>query len=105
MGLGDTPETEGDYALADSVHTNYKLSFVGGGRNATGVGDLCSVYSSFRNNGSEPVVVKEVGLMGNPTTDSSQYKTALFFRKVLDTPITIQPGETYMFLYNVRFKH
>ena len=105
VGYGDTPETEDDYYLADGNKTNPLLTCVGSGKNSFGVGDFTNVYANFRNDGASPVVVKEVGILGNPTAASGDGNIVAFFRKVLDNPITIQPGETYSFQYNVRFKH
>lgn len=106
VGFGDTAESASDYNLADPNFDNPQLSVSAYGKNAIALGDILNVYGNFRNNGGTNVVVKEIGIFANPAgiTSSSGSYTILTFRKVLDTPITIAPGETYSFSYNVRFK-
>ena len=104
MGFGDTPETPDDYQLADSNYANRKLTVVGIGKNTPALGDIFSVFANFSNDGAENVIVKEIGIVGNPTDSSTTANLCLLYRKVLDSPITIAPGEIYNFSYRVRIK-
>ena len=106
VGFGDTPESVTDYNLADSNKDNPKLTYVAGGKNAAIQGDINNLYANFRNDSGTNVTVREVGIVGNGVGNSSGdfSEMCLFFRKVLETPVTIAPGETYSFSYRVRFK-
>lgn len=107
VGFGDTPESENDYKLENGNTESNLLQVVSYGRNSTALGDLLNLYANFRNNGASNVVVKEIGIYGNPTNagaSSGGIRTVLLYRKVLETPVIIAPGETYSFIYNVRFK-
>lgn len=106
VGFEDTPVSESDYILADGNATSARLTVVARGKNTATLGEICNVYTNFRNDGNTSVIVKEIGLYGNPTGSSSSggNNTALLCRKVLDAPVTIAPGETYSFNYVMRFK-
>ncbi len=106
VGFGDTPETAGDYILADGNDANPLLKVVARSKNVAALGEICNVYVNVRNDGSSNVTVKEIGLYGNPTYSGSSggSNTCLLARKVLETPVTIAPGETYSFNYVLRFK-
>ena len=107
IGFSDTAETGNEYCLADGNARNPLLSVVGYGRNTGTVGEIINNYLNVRNNGSSNVIVKEVGYYGNPTSGGSSdgSNSILFARKVLDTPVTIAPGETYNFTYVLKFKN
>ena len=106
IGYGDTPESASDYNLADPDYLNTKLTCVAFGRSTINTGDILHIYSHFKNNGGSNVTVREVGVFMNPSTSTSTggNNVVLSFRKVLESPVTIAPGETYAFDYNVRFK-
>lgn len=107
VGFGDTAESPDDYGLADGNYSNPLLSVSAYGKNASAVGDILNLYANYRNNGNSNVTVREVGIIGNPTGNSQatgSNNVCLLYRKVLDTPVVIAPGETYSFSYNVRFK-
>lgn len=104
VGFGDTPVSAEDYTLADSNFTNRQLEVVACGRNTGALGDIMNLYVNFRNSGNSNVVVKEIGVVGNATSSSTGARSGLFWRKVLDTPVTIGPGEVYAFNYRVRIK-
>lgn len=106
VGFGDTPVSASDYNLADSNETNPKLTCVSSGKGATTIGDINHPWANFRNDGGTNVVVREIGLVSNVAGDQQiAAARGLIFRKVLDNPVTIAPGETYGFSYNVRLKN
>lgn len=105
VGFGDTPETYGDYQLADSNYVAQKLSIVSAQAVGRGSKDILNVLAIFRNNGAENAIVKEVGIYGNPCSQSQIDNVELLYRKVLDNPVTIAPGESYSFNYIVRLKN
>lgn len=106
VGFGDTAVTSDDYNLADSNATNPKLTCVASGKNNPNGADLINTFANFRNDGASNVVVKEIGVVGHIASSSSASvsNVALMYRKVLDTPVTIAPGETYNFNYRIRIR-
>lgn len=103
IGAGDTPPTLDDYDLADSsIMANDKMkSLIASQSWSRDNGAVVTVQ--WLNNSNEAITVKEVGL-SQKTASSSYAKNVntIVARKVLDTPITIQPGETYAFTYSIR---
>lgn len=95
LGNGDTLESVNDYKLDSYINT---LSYVTG--SASQNGDLCTKTATFKNNTSSTIIVKEVGLYFG-SGNSSTYPPLLLARKVLDTPISIEPGETKTFSVHI----
>lgn len=65
---------------------------------------LRSVTASFRNDTNDVIVVKEIGIgisSGAYDGESGHSGKTLFARKVLESPVTIQSGETYSFTYAI----
>lgn len=104
LGVGDAAETADDYTLdnmlVDGVDVNtivtcqystYKWNAF-----ATDAGTLVMQYT-FRNTGSAPITVKELGLFYVNKT-----MKILCARKVIP-PRTIQPSETVTFAYELDF--
>lgn len=110
VGYGETAETPSDYRLADGNISNTLLTATASGVNTHAASPtqrmFFSVYTTFQNNGNSDVIVKEVGVYGNPSTNGYAYNTntVLLCRKVLDNPITIAPGESYNFTYQLKIK-
>lgn len=106
VGGGDAPAALTNINLADSNQLRDpslpKLTRTAGGIITRGDDDIISLQSVFTNNTSEDITVKEVGLYANLSTTNDQVCFGLFARKVLDTPVTIAPGETYSFIYTVK---
>lgn len=108
VGFGDTAESPGQYELAAPNNSaTPKLTCIGGGQNNhSGVltnRTFFDIYSNFRNDTSSNMIIKEVGYYGNLYGENSTHK-CLLCRKVLDTPITIAPGESYSFNYRLKIK-
>lgn len=103
IGAGDTPVTVDDYDLADaSIMASDKMqsqnqSTTSSRNNGT------VVNTQWYNSSAAPITVKEIGLAFKNNTNNPYSKSIniLAARKVLDTPVTIQPGETYVFTYRV----
>ena len=103
VGGGDTPVTKEDYDMADtSILGNDKLRSIK--QTATYNGSNGAVLTtSWRNDSASPITVKEIGAAYK--VNAMAYDKAyniLLARKVLDSPVTIQPGETYVFSYNFK---
>lgn len=105
IGAGDTAPTWNDYDMADaSIMASDKMKSL----NQTAVFDAGSggtVTVQWKNNSSSPITVKEVGLaFKNGSAAYSKDTNYIVARKVLPTPVTIQPDEVYAFTYRVSVK-
>lgn len=103
VGGGDTPVTKEDYDMADtSILGNDKLRSTK--QTATyNASNGAVLTTSWRNDSAAPITVKEIGVAYK--SDMIAYSKAsnvLLARKVLDSPVIIQPGETYVFTYNFK---
>ena len=97
VGFDDTAPTVNDYKLGDSniLDTN-KLTWV----SSTSVNTepyIRMVSSTYRNDGSDAVVVKEIGIVSKTNTANTNARNGLLTHSVLSTPVTIAPGETFTF--------
>lgn len=103
VGGGDTPVTKEDYDMADtSILGNDKLRSVR--QTATyNASNGAVVTTMWRNDSAAPITVKEIGVAYKADmTAYDKTKNVLLARKVLDSPVTIQPGESYVFTYNFK---
>lgn len=107
IGFSDDPESVTNYKLGDGNYANPRLTVVNYNKNTPTLGEIFNQFINVRNDGNTNVVVKEIGILGNPTGSSSSAgnNTCLIVRKVLETPVTIAPGETYSFNYILKFKN
>lgn len=103
IGGGDTPVTKDDYDMADtSIIASDKMKSMRQTASYTLLSGT-SITTQWINNSSEPITIKELGLafkFGTATYDKAV--NILVSRKVLTTPLTVQPGETYAFTYNIK---
>lgn len=103
IGGGDTAPTKNDYDMADtSIIASDKMVSMTQVASATRESGT-TVTTQWKNNSSSAIVIKELGLaFKRSSTAYSKAANILFARKVLDTPVTVQPGETYAFSYNIK---
>ena len=98
LGLSDTPETADDYAIdtdLNGVNVNTVVTCQGAVDGAiTSTGTMYFQFT-FTNTGSDPIVIKELGLCWTFDTH-----TVLCCRKVI-SPRTIGAGETVSFAYEI----
>lgn len=97
LGTGDTPATNTDYKL-DSV---VNLTFVNGTITYNTGNSLFIVSSNYRNDTESSVTIKELGFGLGYHQANGNGTSALISRSVLDTPVTINAGETYAFTYSI----
>lgn len=97
VGFDDTAPTVNDYKLGDSnaIDTD-KLTWVSSASVNT-VPYIRMVSSTYRNDGSDAVVVKEIGIVSKTSAANMKSRNGLLTHSVLSTPVTIAPGETYTF--------
>lgn len=100
LGSGDTPATFEDANLAEPISDFTQVS---GQMVLSQGGKQCFTYTcTVRNDTASAITVKEIGVGGyHWGTGSSNTSGIMIARSVLDTPVTIQPGETYAFTYTI----
>ena len=128
VGFGNTAESADDYKLAESnmhlvqrstaplYHISGKV-YNGNAGNSQNImpdsddGCMLRIEALYQNESTtNDVVVKEMGIIAVPganggTTSLTQAGEAGWFliaRKVLASPVTIHPGETYKFTYKIK---
>ena len=110
IGHGDSAESPSDYELAAPDYTNAYLTPIGGGLNAhpasNGNRIFFDLYTIYANNTADDQIIKEVGVMAALETNAAftAEDCVLLTRKVLNTPVVIAPGESYMFNYRLRIR-
>lgn len=127
VGFGNTAESADDYKLAESnmqlvqrstaplYHVTGKI-YTGQGSNVQNLmpdsddGCMLRIEALYQNESpTDDVVVKEMGVIANPSGNGSTSSVScgeagwfLIARKVLASPVTIHPGETYKFTYKIK---
>ena len=109
IGNGVTPATADDYTL-ESIITNDRLVIGNPGSVlVTKEKDFVAVYAVYTiaNNGTESQSISEIGLFTGMKTGSSSTNITLGLmdRTVLESPITINPGEAKPITYTIRFNY
>ena len=93
LGTGSTAPTAADYALEQAASVNYLSCAVGAPVYDDSVGTVTrTITVSVQNTGSENVTIREWGIFGTVRTMasySSNVATALLYREVLDSPVTL----------------
>ena len=93
LGPGNTAPTAADYALEQPANINYLSCAVGAPVYDDSVGTVTRIITvSVQNTGSESVRIREWGIFGTIRTlsySSNNIATALLYREVLDSPVTL----------------
>lgn len=95
LGTNDTKETVDDYTMQSTGLKGKTSNIVRGGN-----GGILQITTSAYNNTNESITVKEIGIGLWGVASASNYsdgENCLLFRKILDSPVTIKPDETYSF--------
>lgn len=99
VGDSDIEVTQEDYKLGNSV----PLTVISA--TCTHANGITSVIRTFQNTTEQSVTIKEVGLYvfrtGHSTAKDYQRYLVMVGRKVLESPVTIEPNETYTFTYQI----
>lgn len=98
VGIGDTEPTENDYQLANQVVLT-SVSFQCTNSQGT---LLPTVTHTMTNTSGGTLVITEIGLYLGVY---SSIPPCLLGRKLLETPVTMENGETYTFQYNVDLRN
>lgn len=96
VGTNDTAPAATDYAIATTSLTRVNTY----ANNNPNLNQIKNITSTYRNGTQNAITINEVAL-SHGVNNSSNTKECIFFRKVLDTPVTINPGEQYSFTYTV----
>lgn len=101
IGSGNSTPSFSDYALESPIDiTRYSYTWQGGAELSDGT--LYWATTVYTNNSGSNVTVKEVGLYAYARNPSGgAFKDICLARKVLDTPIVIEPNESYNFTYKI----
>ena len=93
LGTGSTAPTAADYALEQLANISYLSCAVGAPVYDNSAGTVTrTITVSVQNTGSESVTIREWGIFGTVRTManySSNVATALLYREVLDSPVTL----------------
>lgn len=98
VGIGTTEPTENDYTLANQVVLT-SVSFQCTNSNGT---LLPTVTHTMTNNSGGTLIITEIGLYIGVYNNKLP---CLLGRKLLDTPVTMEDGETYTFQYNIDLRN
>ena len=103
LGGGATEPTFDDYQLEDWISSSV-LKYIGGSTISSSGNIVRSQTSIYQNISDSPVIIREVAMgfnwsQYNNTTPPNAY--SILTRSILDTPVTINPGESYAFTYSI----
>ena len=90
LGTGNTAPTTADYQLEQRANVNYLSCAVGAPVYDLSVGTVTrTVTVSVQNTGAENITIREWGIFGSVRTYVSCIATALLYREVLESPVTL----------------
>lgn len=106
IGSGVTPATADDYTL-ESIITSGLSVVKPSAVTVTKENDCVAVYATYTvtNTGKTAVHISEIGLYAAAYYSTSLAKPALADRTVLESPITINPGEAKPITYTIRLNY
>ena len=107
LGTGSTPPTKDDYRLESVIQSGLSLSN-GSFRSVNGDDGKYTYIMEIvlRNTTESEIVIREIGLFGQPVTGSNSpfaNHLVLLRRDVLDNPITIPVGEARLVTFTLTF--
>lgn len=105
LGNGTTPPTLEDYGLSGTVIStvsclSYTYSFDSDDSGITAINRYI-----VENTGTEDIIVSEIAWFSFVYTESSSGSTVMIDRTLLDSPVTIAPGNTAQIEYKIRFPY
>lgn len=104
IGTGTTPPTLDDYTLAEPIENNLKLKSTGVSYSLpTDDKPVLVATQTVTNISTENVTITEVGLFGLYQLGNATHGITLYTRTLLDTPVTITPGETKSITVSINY--
>lgn len=94
VGSGTTPVTPSDFQLEQEITTGLSSPSITRSWNSTE--GYLTYRKNMTNSSDTELVISEIGLTWGviPASGASYYQV-LVYREVLDTPLVVQPGETF----------
>lgn len=104
VGTGTTTPTSTDYTLESPIESNltHVSSACSKGYNSTTNKSSYVITRTFTYTGSSNITITEIGVFHNGR-DASNYYAFLLSRELLDTPLTVSPGETFTVTMTLEF--
>ena len=109
IGTGGTPATVNDFNLESTISSGVSLSVSTTEAGCEPPGAPFLAYSvTITNTGSEAITIREIGYKQNikgapyPGGTTNNSTVCLLDRTVLDTPVTIQPGDAGVIRYTLK---
>ena len=99
IGDGDTQPDVTDYKLSGNIITSFTATTAISQNVADGKVQFVATYN-ITNTGSDPIVIKEIGLTRRSQVYAPQYRI-LLTHDLLATPVTIAPGDTGVVTYKI----
>lgn len=106
LGNGTIEPTYDDYWLSGDIISTYTYTAT-----VTSAFDdeglVVTALYTLTNTGSEAFTVNEIGLVGNsnPSSGKGSKYNALLERTLLESPVTIEPGEVGQITYTIRMNY
>ena len=100
VGTGSTPASIEDYILESDASASFSGKSLSASYANVGANYDCEItISAFgKNNTASPITISEIGIYNTGVARNGNDKsTVLLFREVLETPLVVQPNETYHF--------
>lgn len=97
LGDGDTAVASSDHSLSGNIITAFTATTAVSSAYADGKLIFTGTYN-ITNTGADSIIVKEIGLSKKNYATSSR---TLLARSVLETPVTIAPGDTGVVTYKI----
>jgi hypothetical protein len=94
IGSGETAESINDYALANPI-SETDFSIQTGSSTKISSNSQRLLTQVWQYNGSSEITIKEVGLFVRVWRSSSEAEITMFDRTVLESPITVNNGDTF----------
>lgn len=104
IGDGDTAPTMNDYKLSGNLISTFAYSAAVTTESADDGVIFTGLYT-ITNSGTEPITVKEIGLVATPTNNSGLQYRLLIDRTVLDEPVTIPAGGVGQVTYKLKLNY
>lgn len=107
IGNGTTPATPNDYKLESQITSGFSY-YNQSGASLSADEDGVSMFATYAitNTSAEPLVISEIGVFASVCqSNTSATTSALLERTVLETPITISPGEAKTLTYTIRLNY
>ena len=99
FGTGSTPPTLNDYNLSGDLITTVSVVANTVNGSITDGKYRFIIAATVSNSGTDTIVINELGIVASVYHDSSGSVPCLLDRTVLDTPLTLAPGEQGVITY------